>query len=116
VARRYHRHTLEFKRAAVERMKVCASVRILAKELDVQRRLLYKWREEVEGKNDASKSEVSDAAVTGHLRQEVARLKAALADEMMKSRFFTQALQRVEGRRHSSKESGGTPSTTRSES
>jgi len=114
VARRYHRHTLEFKRAAVERMKACASVRTLAKELDVQRRLLYRWREELEGKN--KRSEVSDAAVTGQLRQEVARLKAALADEMMKSRFFTQALQRVEARRRSSNESGEKASTTRSES
>jgi transposase-like protein len=42
--RRFWRHPNEFKRMAVERFNNCQSIVALAKELGIQRRLLYKWR------------------------------------------------------------------------
>ena len=115
MARRYVRHSLEFKRKAVERMRSCDSVKTLAKELDVQRRLLYRWAEEFGGKRKRSKEQLSDSAIAGQLRQQLARVKTALPEEMMKTRFFRDALQRVEDRRRSSSGSGGKGSTTKSE-
>jgi len=114
VARRYRKYTLTFKKQAVARMKMCDSTKTLAKELDIQRRLLYRWRDELEGRLPRDPEEVNPAVV-GQLRQEIVRLKGALADEAVKARFFSDALQRVEARRRSSKESGATPSTTKSE-
>ena len=114
MARKYRRHSLEFKQQAVARMKVCDSTKRLAKELDIQRRMLYKWRDELEGRSPRDPAE-ANPAVVGQLRQELARLKEVLADETMKARFFSDALQRVEARRRSSAKSGATPSTTKSE-
>jgi len=37
-------HTLEFKRQAVERMKTCQNIHALARELKIQRKLLYTWK------------------------------------------------------------------------
>src|ERR1700730_7158683 len=42
--RRFWRHPNEFKRMAVERFNNCQNIVALAKELGIQRRLLYKWR------------------------------------------------------------------------
>jgi len=39
--RRWRRHTREFKRQAVERMKTAENIRALARELDIQQKLLY---------------------------------------------------------------------------
>ena len=47
--RRWRRHSLEFKREAVERMRSCESIDALARELDIQRKLLYTWRYQFEG-------------------------------------------------------------------
>ena len=114
MARKYQRHSLEFKKQAVARMKVCESTQSLAKELGIQRRLLYRWRDELGGRPPRDPAEVNPAVV-GQLRQEVAHLKEALAEETIKARLFSGALQKVEGRRRSSKESGATASTTKSE-
>ena len=48
--RKWRRHTLEFKRQAVERMKTCENVEALTRELKVQRKLLYVWRRQFEGR------------------------------------------------------------------
>jgi len=41
---KWRRHTVEFKRQAVERMKTCQNIAELARELDIQRKLLYTWK------------------------------------------------------------------------
>jgi len=38
---KWRRHTVEFKRQAVERMKTCENIEALARELKIQRKLLY---------------------------------------------------------------------------
>jgi transposase-like protein len=114
VARKYERHSLEFKKEAVARMKVCDSTKSLAKELGINRRLLYRWREELGGQVSCDPAEINPAVI-GQLRLVVARLKEALTEETLKARFFSDALQRVEARRSHSSSSGATPCTTKSE-
>jgi transposase len=42
--RRYRRHTREFKLAALARLDAAPDVQALARELDVERTLLYRWQ------------------------------------------------------------------------
>jgi transposase len=44
VARRYRQHSCEFKLAALARMDTAADVQALARELDIDRVLLYRWQ------------------------------------------------------------------------
>ena len=46
--RKWERWPGEFKRRAVERMKNCENVSLLAEELGVARVLLYRWRRRAE--------------------------------------------------------------------
>ena len=114
MARKYVRHSDDFKRQAVERMKTCSSVRSLAKELDVQRRLLYRWKEELDPTPKEPATEVNDAAQAGRLKQEVVRLEAALGRKTLELNFFKAALQKVGARRQSKQLPGNAESTTRS--
>jgi transposase-like protein len=47
--RRKRSYTEEFRRLAVARMKGCRNVSAFAEELDVPRRLLYRWQMRLEG-------------------------------------------------------------------
>jgi hypothetical protein len=50
---KWRRPTVEFKRQAVERMKTCENTHELARELKIQRKLLYTWRYQFEGRPEA---------------------------------------------------------------
>ncbi len=43
IMKKWRRHTVEFKRQVVERMKTSENIGQLARELDLQRKLLYSW-------------------------------------------------------------------------
>jgi len=47
--RRKRIDTVEFRRLSVARMRGCHNISALAKELDVPRRLLYRWQMRVQG-------------------------------------------------------------------
>jgi len=96
---------------AVERMKESANIVALAKELGIERRLLYKWREELEPVGEIGKppAHVAEAA----LRKQVAQLKRLVADKALEADFFKGALQKVEARRQSNLKTGETASTTK---
>jgi transposase-like protein len=47
---KWRRHNEEFKRQAVERMKTCENIHQLARELKIQRKLLYTWKYQFEGR------------------------------------------------------------------
>ena len=49
----------EFRRRALEQMKTSPSVTALAKELGVDRQLLYVWKQQAEGRRKASEPRVS---------------------------------------------------------
>ena len=46
--KRWGRYTDEFKRMCVERMKECEEIGALAKELNINRRQLYRWRAQLD--------------------------------------------------------------------
>jgi AraC-like DNA-binding protein len=48
----WRRHTMEEKRQAVERMKTCGNITALAHEYGIQRKLLYVWKQKIEGRRE----------------------------------------------------------------
>ena len=105
--------TAEFKQQAVARMGECESVTKLARELGVNWRLLYRWREEQ--RSEAEDSDKSSAGEKIHLlKAEVTQLQAALATKVLEVDFLKGALQKVEALRRSSAADGAEAFTTKS--
>jgi transposase-like protein len=111
---RVGRYPKEFRRLAVERLKSCDNIVALARELGVHRRLLYKWRDELEAAEIAEESPPQTSREST-LRKEVHQLKRLLAEKTVEVDFFKGALQKIEARRQRKESSGETASTTRSE-
>ena len=111
--KRVGRYSNEFRRMCVERMKQCDDIGALAKELDIHRRYLYRWRDQLE---PAEKSEgpPPQNSREATLRKEVSQLKRVLAEKTLELDFFKGALQKVEARRQQSGGSGAKASTTKS--
>jgi transposase len=110
--RRVGRYTEEFKQMCVERMKQCDNVGALAKELNIHRRMLYRWRDQFEPV--AKEEGASPPSRETRLRHEVSQLKRALADKTLEVDFFKGALQKVEARRQPQDVTGAKASTTKS--
>ncbi len=96
----------------VERLKSCDNIVELAEELGIHRRLLYKWRDQLEPVDDGKEPPANSREL--ELRKEVGQLKRLLGDKTLEVDFFKGALQKVEARRQSSGSSGEKASTTRS--
>ncbi|MCM3905530.1 MAG: transposase [Pyrinomonadaceae bacterium] len=111
--RRVGRYSNEFRRMCVERMKQCDDIVALSKELDIHRRLLYRWRDQLDPV-DKGEWPPPQNSRESTLRKEVGRLKRVLADRTVELDFFKGALQKVEARRQQSGDSGGKASTTKS--
>jgi transposase-like protein len=111
--KRVGRYPKEFRRMAVERLKNCDNIVALAQELGVHRRLLYKWREQLDPAEIPEESPPQNAREST-LRKEVSQLKRLLADKAMEVDFFRGALQKVEARRQRKGSSGEKASTTKS--
>src|SRR5271155_109863 len=76
------RHPLEFRQMAVERMKRCENIVALSEELGVSRRLLYRWRDQldpIEGRQEPPPESPREST----LRKENHQLKRALADKTL---------------------------------
>jgi putative transposase len=112
--KRGERYSQKFRCQTVERMNACENILRLSRELGIHRRLLYKWRDqleptEAEGELPAQNSREST------LRKEVSKLKRLLADKTVEMDFFKSALQRVRARRQQNDVSGEKASTMKSE-
>ena len=107
------RYPNSFRKMAVERLKSCENIVALSEELGVHRRLLYKWRDQLEPIEDDQGPPAGSQE--RELRQQVARLKRVVADKTLEADFFKGALQKIEARRQSRSNSGETASTNRSE-
>ena len=103
-------HSAEFRRKAVKRLKNCDDVGALARELGVHRRTLYYWREEFVSGKKAWSEKTREAAD----RKQIEELKRLLAEKTLEADFFRGALQKVETRRQSKRNSGATAFTTKS--
>ena len=111
---RVGRHPIEYRRMVVERMKQCNNITALAKELGLERKLMYNWREQLDPPSVVRRPPGTPVSREAKLEQEVDRLKGALADKTLELDFFKAALQKVEARRRQKKNSGGKTSTTTS--
>jgi transposase len=111
--RRKGRYPKEFRRKAVERLKRCENVVALSEELGVHRRLLYKWRDQLDPV-DIGNEPPPENPRESTLRKEVSKLKRLLAEKTLEVDFFKGALQKVEARRQKGGISGEKASTTKS--
>jgi transposase len=96
---KWRRHSLEFKKQAVEKMKTSDNLHELARELGIERKLLYTWKYQFEGrpeKNhfDYSANPAPDTVET-RLRRENKDLKELLGEKAAEADFFAAALRRV---------------------
>ena len=105
-------YSAEFKAAAVERMKDCDNVVALGGELKVHWRQLYKWK--AAGETAATVAQIGPERRESALREEIARLKIALADKTLEVDFFRGALRNIEALRQKRAPKGGEAFTTKS--
>jgi hypothetical protein len=98
---------------ALERMKSCDSVVGLSRELKVQWRLLYHWKEAAEAAAAANKQIGPEHRETV-LLEEITQLKVALANKAMEVDFFRGALRKIEALRQKRARNGGEAFTTKS--
>jgi hypothetical protein len=86
---------------------------LLAKELSVSLRTVYRWRDiQLRGRmKPARESKPPEKK----LEDEIQRLKQSLANRTLEVDFFKGALQRVKARRQRNTATGGEASTTKSE-
>jgi transposase-like protein len=114
---KWRRHTVEFKRQVVERMKTCENIHALARELKIERKLLYTWKYQFEGRPEPRHANLGitaeDRKEKQH-REEIVKLKSALADKTLEIDFFKSALLRVKEARQPSTGTGASASTTSS--
>ena len=97
---------------AVARLKSCDNIVALARELGIHRRLLYKWRDQIEPIDDGEAP--PENGRERELRLQVGQFKRLVADKTLEADFFKGALQKVEARRQRSSSSGEPTSTTKS--
>jgi len=113
--KKWRRHTVEFKRQAVERMKTAPNIGALALELQLERKLLYTWKYQFEGRPEPRHANLGITAEDRkdkQLRDEIAKLKTSLADKTLEIDFFKTALVRVKERQKQST-APGVPASTR---
>ena len=115
---KWRRHTVEFKRQVVERMKTCENIHALARELKIQRKLLYTWKYQFEGRPEPRHANLginAEERKDKQLRDEIAKLKAALADKTLEVDFFRRALLKIKGGRQRNTAPGASASTKQSD-
>ena len=109
--KRVNRYPKAFRLMALERMKNCDNVSELARELGVDRSVLYHWQDRLSGEGGDGATVKSPVR---ELRREIRDLKRVLAEKTLEADFFRGALQKVEARGRSGSSSGETASTTKS--
>jgi transposase-like protein len=108
--KRYRKYPKEMRAMAMERLKNCANVTALSKELGINREVLYKWRARMEAGAGVARPESRERRQRG----EVDELKRLLAERTLEVDFFKGALQKVAARRQNNTGSGEKASTTKS--
>src|SRR4030088_1452933 len=112
---KWRRHSVEFKRQAVEKMRNSDNIHELARELKIERKLLYTWKYQFEGRPEPRHANLGitpEDRKDKQLRDEITKLKSALADKTLENDFFKSALLRIKKGRQKSSETGASASTT----
>ncbi|MGB6961976.1 MAG: IS3 family transposase [Candidatus Acidiferrum sp.] len=108
------RYSRKFRSQTVERRNACESILRRSRELGIHRRLLYKWRDQLEP-TEAEGELPTQNSRESTLRKEVSKLKRLLADKTVEMDFFRSALQKVRARRQQNDVTGEKASTVKSE-
>jgi len=110
--------TVEFKRAAVERMVAGVNVSALARELGISRQRLYDWQaamragdEQLRRPGRPRRGPPRPPRPSDPSRQRVAELERKIGQQELELDFFKEALRRVEELRRPSNGPGATAST-----
>jgi Transposase len=111
LVRKGERTKPELKQQALERMREARNIGLLAKELGIAVRTLYRWKDKQLGREKKVREPVPRET---KLEAEIQQLKQSLANRSLEVDFFKGALQKVEARRRKSGDSGARTSTTRS--
>lgn len=115
---KWRRHSREFKQQAVERMKGCENIHQLARELEVERKLLYTWKYQFEGRPEKKHANYlgrnADETAEDRLKLENRELKEALGEKAAALDFFAAALRRVKRETPQSGALGEAPSMPKS--
>lgn len=117
--RKWDRWPAEFRQRALERMKTCQNVKVLAKELGVARQQLYMWRQQAEGRKKASDLGASEDPRDRRIRdleKKVGELQGCLGQKTLELDFFAGALRRIGESRQKKGTTGATASTPKSAS
>jgi hypothetical protein len=109
----WKKRTPEFREQALKRMREESDLGLLAKELSVSIRTVYRWRDiQLLGRVKPAREPKPHEK---KLEEEIQRLKQSLANRTLEVDFFRGALQRVKARRQGNAATGGEASTTKSE-
>ena len=112
---RRRRHSKEFKREVVKRMRECKNILGLGRELGLDVKMMYQWKWKEEGRPRRQPPVLTTQAAKGTdleaIRRENAQLKRLLAERALELDFFKGALQQVGARRQDQSDHGETPST-----
>jgi transposase-like protein len=117
--RKWERRPEEFRQRALERMKTCKNVKLLARELGVARQLLYIWKQQAEGPKKVSEPGASEPGASEdprerrirELEKQVGELKGVVGQKTLEADFFAGALRRIEESRRKKGKTGATAST-----
>jgi transposase len=120
--------TRAFKLSALARMAATENIRALARELGIERKLLYCWRDQHAGGGAAAlrragrpsaaelaadEAEVPAAASMPDASRQIAALERKIGQQQLDLDFFRAALRHVRERRRSNGAPGATASTRR---
>ena len=114
---KWDRWPAEFRQRALERMKTCKNVKLLARELGVAPQLLYIWKQQAEGRKKASEPGASEDPRERRIRElekQVGELKGVVGQKTLEADFFAGALRRIEESRRKKGKTGATASTPKS--
>ena|ERR1700722_15077743 len=109
MSQKWRKYSPEFRRDALERMKACANVTELARELGIRRKWLYRWKEDAAAGSLATPAEADSKG-----ERKVKELEALVARQSLELDFFKGALQRIELRRRKRVETSEPGSTSKS--
>jgi transposase-like protein len=97
------RHSEEFKREVVKRMRACKNILGLGRELGLDVKMMYQWKWKAEGRPRRKPPELTTQATKGTdleaLRREDGQLKRLLAEKALELDFFKGASPQVGARR-----------------
>lgn len=114
----WRRHSKEFKKEVVEKMKNCTNITNLARDLGLERKLLYTWKHQFEGRPEPKHANylgaVAPETTEKRLRDEIRSLKEALGQKTAEIDFFANALRRVNPLRQPNEQLGEARSTPKS--